>query len=390
MTLKTSCSTRSSPLALATLIVATIGWSMAAPLTAQSQITAIVADSESIDSSDDVRLLRFADASEELSIAVGTELEIGDLLSSISGLTDIEIACGEDTLMRFSGGFRVLIDAPEATDCAVNFLSGTLDVLTDEPTEVDTGAVILGSEGTQYTVELSRVDGRADRRLLVFDGKVRVRGDAIDQQVETGRTWRLRSAEPEWGDVAAVDLDRTSQRYAMFDASRITAVGAEKAAAVERLRTLHYQVLSQPESTEKRVALAKEQLEYARTPQALYHLRRGEVTTPSALESHAIDPSISERIAAPLNTVPRLPAPDPFALIESGAYLQAIAMLQAEARTDPGSRVYCGLARAYLGHEGDGSLTARTYADRALEANTTDRQLAPDDALSCRRIQRGY
>ena len=153
-------------------------------------------------------------------------------------------------------------------------------MITDQPTEVDAGAVILGSEGTQYSVELTIEDGEQDRTLLVFDGKVRVRGDQIDDEVESGRTWKQRRKVQSWGTIDETHLNRVSQRYAVFDASRMKPdSGESREAAVARFKKLHYQVLEKPEDSSKRGELAQEQLKIERTPQAYYHLRRGKITT---------------------------------------------------------------------------------------------------------------
>ena len=143
-----------------------------ATLLGQAEVTALSSDSDPLESTDQLRLSRFADFSEETMVAVGTLLEIGDLLSGISAFVDVELACGDATVLRFSGGFRLLIEEPNLS---------------------------LGVEGTELSLTLSRDEEGPDRDLSVFEGQVRVRGDSLDQRVETGRSWRYAGGEQMWG-----------------------------------------------------------------------------------------------------------------------------------------------------------------------------------------------
>ena len=97
--------------------------------TVRAEIVGIVVDSESFDSSTDVRISRFEDFSEEERIDVGTTLAVGDMLTSLTGSIGIELSCGEETTLRFADRFKVLINTPEEADCALNFLGGSLDVI---------------------------------------------------------------------------------------------------------------------------------------------------------------------------------------------------------------------------------------------------------------------
>ena len=117
----------------------------------QAEVTALASGTDPIDTTDELRLSRFADFSEETTVSVGTMLEVGDLLTSSSDTIDVELGCGEESVHRFSGGFRLLISSPLETDCAVDLLSGTVDVLTDAPAEVGAGDVTLGVVNSKTT-----------------------------------------------------------------------------------------------------------------------------------------------------------------------------------------------------------------------------------------------
>ena len=395
--------------------VASLGLGLAlafaiAPLGAQTggaEVSGILVDTEPLDFSIDVRVSRIETFTEEELIKVGTQLAVGDMLTSLTGEVSIELECGAETILRFANRFQVIINPPEEADCAVNFLNGDLDVVTDVPTEVEVGTVILGSEGTQYSVEVSRADGERDRTLLVFDGKVRVRGPGLEEEVESGTTWRLRRGPAAKGKVDSAQLTRVSSRYAMFDAARVPPdSGESRAEAMSRFKQLHYQVLEKPSDVARRGALAKEQLKVNLAPQAYYHLRRADLTTSEKLAAHQIDgrvatelqkPSSLSRVSVPTErgTVFRsqsgitatIPAPpDPFKLIEQRDYEAAIEILNdVEKKT---SRTYYGLARAFQGLQGAGSARADYYAKLALEEHGTDQLLSSTEILVCRRILR--
>ncbi len=373
--------------------------------TARAEVSGILVEAEALDSSTAVRVSRIETFTEEELIKIGTQLAIGDMLTSLTGDVSVELACGESTILRFANRFQVIINPPEEADCAVNFLNGDLDVLTNEPTEVEVGTVILGSEGTQYSVEVSRADGELDRQLIVFDGKIRVRGPEIDSEVETGATWRLRKGDSAWGRVDDDQLARVSSRYARFDAARVSPdSGESRAEAQARFTKLHYQVLEKPSEPVYRGELAKEQLKVNLAPQAYYHLRRGDITTSEKLTTYRIDAQIATELAKPATldrasvstdraTVFRSPVadmsairvrPDPFALIEQKSYQEAIEILsQVESKS---SRTYYGLALAFQGLQGPSSSRADYYAKLALEQHGTDQLLSSADILTCRRI----
>ncbi len=353
----------------------------------QAEVTALVRDAEPLAETTDLACTRFASFEDLPSVRVGLELEPGDLLASVSGATDLELTCPGGSLLRFSDNFRVLVDVPgEGSDCAVDFLSGTLDVLTDQPTEVNAGGVVLGTEGTQYTVELLVRDGAAEQDCKVWDGRVRWRARGSEERwVRGGERLELKAArlspeafarlEPE--RLGHEDLERAAERYARFDLARSKRVApdavADPEAMRERLRELHYQALQRPDDSDRRVALAKAQLDVQAAREASYNLNRAGVRTEQEMRRHRIDPA---RLKAPAT-------PDPFALIEHGRHHEAIAIF--EQRLEAGSataRDVCGLARAHLASEGK-SRRAVGYAERAVFL-ASDGTLPEDELRLCR------
>jgi len=235
------------------------------------------------------------------------------LLSSVSGDVDLELTCPGGSLLRFTGGFRVMIDTPaEGTDCAVNFLSGTLDVLTDQPTEVNAGGVVLGSEGTQYSVELTRGAEGADWKCTVYDGRVRWRMPQIEARwVDTGT--ELRAAGPRLtaagmteAPIAGQELSQAAVRYARFDVVKSRARGlqvTDPQAAVRELSKLHLDVLTRPADIGFRVELAKKQIDY-QVPQAKYNLNRAGIRTEQEMRLYQIDTTRILRLPPPPHREP--------------------------------------------------------------------------------------
>lgn len=377
---------RSTTLALAALVLAPCR-----PAAAQAEVSALARGTDPVETTDDLRISRFADFSEETSVSLGTRLDMGDLMTSVGGGTDVELTCGEATLLRFSGGFRVQINPPGEVDCAVDFLTGTLDVLTDLPTEVNSGGVTLGSEGTQYAVEITLVDAQTEPSVQVFDGRVNVRSRAGEQRIDTGATWRLARGRADWGRVGDAEAERAADRYARFDIAKSVAQGRsidDRAATRAKLKALHRDVLMKPDDTGKRAELAREQIKYGGNRQATYNLRRARLTTPEQLEVYSIDPRV-------LTVEPRVyrmvtPAADPLDLIAAGKHQEAIDILRRRAETDPSSVVWFGLALAHSKLEGEASRNANGYAVRALRAHAEDRELSEEQAAACRRIQAAY
>ncbi len=387
-------------------VAAVLTLTLPAAVRPQAEVTALSVDSEPMETTDGLRLSRFADFSEEDTISIGTLLEVGDLLTSVSESIDVELGCGEETVLRFSGGFRLLINNPEETGCAVDLLSGTVDALTDVPAEVGAGDITLGVEGTQFSLSLTRTEAGPDQDLSVFEGKVTVRSGAIDDEVETGRTWRHTGGERVWGEVTEAKAERTAALFARMDVAKSVAAGEEvgdKEKSYDELRTLHLAVLTKPTDTGNRVKLAKAQLEYKRDDSAAYHLKRANVTTEEQLETYQIDKRVMPYITkGRLAPAPQSPGPgvtttqigdltlvaqvDPFLLIRQGRYQEAIEILKERAADRPTSKIYCGLAKAYLGLEGSAGRRAKRWAVRALELHRTDHKLSDEEYTACRRI----
>lgn len=398
-------------------LLSALAVAVASPAWPQAAITSLAEGETPLQESTDLRLERFADFTEITRLTLGEDLDIGDLLKSVSGATDVELTCGESSLLRFSGGFRVVINPPGETDCAVNLLSGQLDVLTDAPTEVRAGGLVLGSEGTQYAITLERDANGPRESVVVFDGKLSLAGRTRDNrqidgeswQVETGQTWNWDGRQANWGQVKASDLARAAQVYARFDLAksksiRGTSPSIDPAVSRSQLEALHTKVLSQPADEGSRAALAKAQLELEIDQAAVYNLKRVQLDDDTKLRAHQIDPAFisqtqREKLYSPRPSTsslqvlqpppPRLhhlvavPAPTAWQLLDRQEYAKALPALQQLSRETPSARVYCGLAQAHGGIEGWTSHTAGAYAKRALRLVASGQEVPAAELRIC-------
>ncbi len=326
---------------------------LASPLAAQVEVSAIGLDLEPISATEEIRHFRYEEGVELASLEVAAELAVGDLLTALVDELFLELTCPEGSLLRFTGRFMVQINPIlEGEDCAVDFMDGALDVLTDGETEVCTGGVCLGTGGTRYGLRLDRAERAATRRVVVFDGGVAVGtvgGEAetvtakeelvirpapaeeeTEAEVEAGPytrppaplpQQRRRYRRPIYPRIAApaapaaaelvferrtIDdeqIERWAGLYARFDVVKARAAGIEldpgaAEAEKERLKTLHAAVMREPEKPEARAELADAQVENRIDREALYNAKRSGLATPEALELYQIDPSRLRRGSA--------------------------------------------------------------------------------------------
>lgn len=251
----------------------------ARPALPQAEVTALAHGLDPVDATTEVTCTRFASFEDEDQVAVGMALEPGDLLASSSDDVGLELTCAQGSVLRFSGSFRVLIDVPgEGADCAVNFLSGTLDVITDQPTEVAAGGVVLGSEGTQFAVVVERRDGQAHQRCSVYEGRVAWASPGSGRQwLAGGSRLDLTRERFETVKVDPTELGRVAERYARFDVAGSRAAGlrsADPEAAAREMASLHREVLEDPADSDRRAQLANALIDLRRVDQAGYHLER--------------------------------------------------------------------------------------------------------------------
>jgi hypothetical protein len=231
--------------------------------------------------------------------ALAMELLPGDILSSSADSVAVKLSCsaasGAITYFVSGSPFRVVVDVPSDSLCHLNNMLGRTDVLTEVPSKVSAGAVTLGSTGTQYSVEVRRVDTETLLSCIVFDGAVQVMsGRGLRAEAGSKLLWWT-GREVVMESNARADLERSAEVYTRFDLAAAESQGVRiqsRRAAYEELKALHLAVLANPADTSRRVALAQRQIQYRATDQAVYNLKRVNVTDEAALRRYNIDPAV--------------------------------------------------------------------------------------------------
>jgi hypothetical protein len=266
------------------------------PAFAQASITAILpADAR-------LAVQRLGAAHAEAGSVGMPELLPGDFIITPDSAF-VELRCPSDgsTTYRLHGPFRFVIDVPREAGCHLDLLHGEAAVIADEPTEQTVGAVTLGSKGTQYGIVATRDADGPQSRVIVFDGVVDMGTPSGSLRVDPGLAARYdtRADKPSVARSTSTQVRRWAGLYATFDVGKAAALGRlqdDSARVRERMTELHYEVLSHPADTARRVALAKEQIRRGILDAAAFNLRRVGVTTESELRRHDIDPAMLSRI----------------------------------------------------------------------------------------------
>jgi hypothetical protein len=330
---------------------------------------------------------------------VGMLLEPGDMLTSSADSVFIELGCGEEgqtNTYMIASPFRVLIDVPTMASCHVNMLSGLTEVVAEAPTETTAGGVTLGSTGTQYAVEVRRDGDALVLNCIAYDGTVRVLARP-DLMIAAGAklVW-YGERGVEQAPNTRQDLERSAVTYARFDlatAQKQNVAIQDPAAALLQLSALHYQVLANPADTARRVELAKEQIRYRVSDQAVYNLNRVDVRDEAALRRYEIDPAVVRgarlrpgrdpaelRVSGQVTRAAAVAAAAPttdsdLRLIAAGRVDDAIANVEVRIRTgSANSRDHYALAKAYAA-KSDAART-RSSAGRALVLHADDERLS--------------
>jgi hypothetical protein len=225
-------------------------------------------------------------------LTLGMALDAGDeLISSGEGVA-VELSCPNGAIVKFSGPFRATVLPPSRTqDCAVSLASGSLDILTDAPTTVESGEVTLGSERTAYTVRVLDAAQRPIRELLVYEGDVSIRGPQTSERVSSGNKVQTRGLAIERGAINRADIDRAATVYASIDLLKARAAGTrieDPVAVSVTLRTSNANVFTAPTNPAYELDIAVQQVNLRIPNQALYHLRRADQASPAENPSRAM------------------------------------------------------------------------------------------------------
>lgn len=348
----------------------------------------------------------------------------GDLVFTSAQGTTVVFMCPPDGGSTFAieSPFRVQVSVPTEASCHLDLDAGSMDVLAEASTEITSGGVDAGSVTTQYAVRVAATEEGVVQEINVFDGEVFVRSEAGELEIGQGSslTYGSGSSGPVVEANSAEDIKRSAAVYSAYDVDQALRAGADVGDWRElraRLEELHYEVLDEPDDETRRVELARVQLRYEARDQALYNLKRADVTTEDKLRQYDIDPGVFQRGLAPGATpgggisdanrrfledrrlidseavVSQIEAYEParrtidmdMRLIDAQKLTEAMEGLEHRVRTgEATSRDYFALSKIHL-EQGDTQRSA-AYADRALTMYRRDRKLSNVELAELRQI----
>jgi hypothetical protein len=402
------------------------GAQAAAPATpvaasAQAVVRAIIVDGKSVTQTDRVHRSRFADLTEEATIAVNTPLEAGDLIRALDSTVLVELECASKgrTPFRFSSGFRVVVLPPrQDVPCVMQLLAGGVDVRTEEPTEINAGGIVLGSRGTQYAVQLRRTNEGTVCDGVVFDDELEVKvpaREAMKLASNSGWTYNLVTGTGQRGAVSERTIEWSAAVATLFDLARL-APGTDSSPEAQKqlgqqLFELNKAVLKAPANQEARAELGKTQQRLGIADAARYNLRKaGDLkirqTTPRGGDVPAVQAAPAAQPQTPAikgttvaqspqraagratEKVAVVPAVRALELVHAGNPAAAIEMLKPRVDSSQAvTRDYYVLAEAYLA-AGDRA-SARRMAEKALAAADAATALSASETETLQALQRG-
>jgi hypothetical protein len=214
---------------------------------------------------------------------LGMEVEPGDQLISDGANAAIELTCPKATSMTFSKNFRaVILPAQEGQACAVDLLSGNLDVLTSEETGGRVGDITFGSKHTNYALRIQSGKRRPAPEVFVYDGEVEVQAAGSSYPLTSGL--KLQGENFEVRGIEPVEYDRAIAIYTGMDVVKAQIAGAkvdDPAALYSNLKAIYARVLTNPKDVDARVELAGKQVALNIASYAnLTYLNRAELESP--------------------------------------------------------------------------------------------------------------
>lgn len=210
---------------------------------------------------------------------LGMPLAPGDLLESEGAGAAAELSCPRSASLNFFGAFRTVVVDPQDRDCAVNLLSGSLEVLTSDPTQAQAGDITMGSKHTRYGLHFVVRDGRPAAQAAVYDGEVEVVRAGRSQPLPLAAGLKLATAMAEPVRMEADDFDRAATVWARLDLAKAQVAGTtieNPDATYYRLHATYVRVLANPVDADARINLAGQQVLLAIPRSALVELNRAE------------------------------------------------------------------------------------------------------------------
>ena len=209
-----------------------------------------------------------------------TSVRIGDLLEGTGDGAAVELSCPKGSSVKFSNAFRaVLLPPGEGQDCAFSLLSGGVDVLTGEPTEVRSGLVVMGSKRTNYGLNTYRRGEKPGAEALVYEGAAECQASPQGRKLNVGPGEKMLLGEGKWirSTITPRDIERGANLFARLDIAKSRAFSGSirnPQAAYASLKAIYSTVLRRPSDSEARTQLAIQQVNLKLPANALYHLNK--------------------------------------------------------------------------------------------------------------------
>jgi hypothetical protein len=306
----------------------------------------------------------------------------------------------------------------------LQLLAGGVDVMAEEPTEINAGGVVLGSKGTQYAVHLRRTESGPVCEGVVFENDLLIRTRQKEIPLSTSRSWvfNFSTETGQQGDISERALKESAVIASRFDVARLRVDGVltpARAADIERqeseLVALHMEVLKAPANKDARLRLGTRQEKVGSIDSARYNLKRvgresmlrdvpgAKVGAPQA-ETAAVKPSATAKTEASASRPPAtssltnatsmrgMTAADPAAraleLVRAGKPAEAVALVKPRVDASTATaRDYYALAEAYRALQDRAA--ARSAAERALAFSNAATALSASELETLRAIVSG-
>lgn len=217
-----------------------------------------------------------------------SSIRVGDLVESAQAGAAMELTCPNGSSVKLAGAFRaVLLPPSPGQDCAFSLLNGMVNVLGDQPTEVRSGLVVMGSKRTNYGLATFRRTERPDAEAWVYEGEALCQASPGGRTLNVGPGDKMLLGEGKWvrATVTPRDIERGAVLFARLDVARARAFSVpieNPEAAYVALRDAYAAVLLRPADPKPRMELAVQQINLKLSAAALYNIGKVEE---SALET---------------------------------------------------------------------------------------------------------
>ncbi len=202
-------------------------------------------------------------------------LVVGDLIiSTLRGL-EMRMNCRGAQLDFHDAPFKILVQPPAGARCAVRLDSGSVDLRSNDKTNVTTPVIRIGSRSTEYGV---RVRNGEMARVVVFEGSIQIEEPKLGWLKNLlGEGKALDIAGGKAGNKTVIpeeEIERTASVAAELDIAKAVLEGFHidnEEAALAALKKQHADVLVKPHDKTARLGLANFQAQLGLKGEARYN-----------------------------------------------------------------------------------------------------------------------